>query len=51
VMAGLNWWPNKHVRLTVNYVRTWFDEAVPVRRTGSDLKSYQTAWFRFAAFL
>jgi phosphate-selective porin OprO/OprP len=51
LMAGLNWWPNKHVRLTVNYVKTWFDDAVPVRKTGSDLKSYQTAWLRFATFL
>ncbi len=51
VMAGLNWWPNKHVRITVNYVKTWFDEAIPIRSRGPNLSSYQTAWFRFALFL
>ena len=49
LMVGLNWWPNKYVRASVDYVNTWFNHAIPLRASG-ELSSYRTAWFRFAMF-
>ena len=49
LMVGVNWWPNKYVRCSFDYVWTWFNNPIPLQV--NDLSSgYQTAWMRFAMF-
>jgi phosphate-selective porin OprO/OprP len=49
VMVGLNLWPNKYLRLSVDYVRTWFNHPVPLAREGTQ-SMIQLAWARVAMF-
>jgi phosphate-selective porin OprO and OprP len=49
VQVGLNWWPNKYTRLSLDYVWSGFNRAIPI--TGpTPVSEYNTAWFRFAMF-
>jgi phosphate-selective porin OprO/OprP len=48
-MAGVNWWPNQYTRLSLDYVWTHFNEAIPLGGQ-SPVDRYQTIWMRFAMF-
>lgn len=43
--VGFNWWPNKHVKTMVNFVRTAFDD--PVVRDGQTLRDEKHLLMRF----
>ena len=49
LMAGLNVWPNKYLRLSVDYIRTWFNHPVPLAPESTQSK-IQIAWARVAMF-
>lgn len=48
LMLGVNWWPNKYVRLSLDNVWTSFNRPVPLGPVAGD--SFNTAWFRCAMF-
>jgi phosphate-selective porin OprO/OprP len=48
-MMGLNWWPNRYTRLSFDYVRTHFNNPIPLSGR-SPVDGYQTFWMRFAMF-
>jgi phosphate-selective porin OprO and OprP len=49
VQVGVNWWPNKYTRFSIDWVWTGFNRAIPI--TGpTPVSQYNTAWLRFAMF-
>jgi phosphate-selective porin OprO/OprP len=49
LMAGVNWWPNRYVRLSFDYVNVWTNRAVDVG-AGQFADNYGIWWGRAAAF-
>ena len=48
-MAGVNYWPNRYVRLSFDYVNVWTNRAVDVG-SGQFADTYGIWWGRAAAF-
>ncbi len=48
-MVGLNWWPNKYTRFSLDYVWTHFNRAIPLVAP-NPVSQYNTAWMRYAMF-
>lgn len=49
LMAGVNWWPNRYVRISFDYVNAWTNRAVDVGG-GQFADTYGIWWGRAAAF-
>ena len=49
LMLGLNWWPNKYTRLSLDNVWTWFDRAIPLGPNPA-VGQFNTVWCRVAMF-
>jgi phosphate-selective porin OprO/OprP len=49
VMGGVNWWANRYVRVSFNYVTDWTNKAVEVG-DGQVADTYGIWWGRVAAF-
>ncbi len=49
IMSGVNWWPNRYIRISFDYVHVWTNEAVNVG-AGQLADQYGIWWGRFAAF-
>jgi phosphate-selective porin OprO/OprP len=49
LMTGINWWPNRYVRLSFDYVNVWTNRAVDVG-DGQFADTYGIWWGRAAAF-
>ena len=49
LMAGVNYWPNRYVRLSFDYVNVWTNRAVDVG-SGQFADTYGIWWGRAAAF-
>jgi len=49
LMTGINWWPNRYVRLSFDYVTVWTNRAVDVG-AGQFADTYGIWWGRAAAF-
>jgi len=49
IMGGVNWWPNRYVRVSLDYVADWTNRAVEVG-AGEVADSYGIWWGRVAAF-
>ena len=49
LMAGVNWWPNRYVRISFDYVNVWTNRAVDVG-AGQVADNYGIWWGRAAAF-
>lgn len=48
LMVGLNWWPNKWVRLSFDWVYDEFNRPIPLG--GNPIDRYNVFWTRFAMF-
>ena len=48
-MLGLNWWPNKYTRLSLDNVWTWFDRPIPLGPNPA-VGQFNTVWCRAAMF-
>lgn len=48
LMVGMNWWPNKWVRLSFDWVYDEFNRAIPLG--GNPVDRYNIFWTRFAMF-
>jgi phosphate-selective porin OprO/OprP len=49
IMAGLNWWPNRYIRISCDYVHVWTDQDVNIG-DGQLASQYGIWWGRVAAF-
>lgn len=49
IMAGINWWPNRYIRASFDYVHVWTNEEVDVGG-GQLADQYGIWWSRLAAF-
>jgi phosphate-selective porin OprO/OprP len=49
LMAGVNWWPNRYVRISFDYVNVWTNKAVDVG-AGQFADNYGIWWGRVGAF-
>jgi len=49
IMSGVNWWPNRYIRLSFDYVHVWTNEPVSVGG-GQFADQYGIWWGRAAAF-
>ena len=48
-MVGLNWWPNKYVRISFDWVNDKFNRAIPLGG-GNPVDRYNIFWTRVAMF-
>lgn len=49
MMWGINWWPNKYTRLSIDEVLTQFNKAIPVGSNAA-VDQYTITWVRAAMF-
>jgi phosphate-selective porin OprO/OprP len=49
LQIGVNWWPNKYTRFSLDWVWSGFNNPIPVNGP-MPISQYNTAWFRFAMF-
>lgn len=49
VMVGLNWWPNKYTRLSIDYLWNGLNNAIPINGP-APIDTFSTVWMRFAMF-
>jgi phosphate-selective porin OprO/OprP len=49
LMAGVNWWPNRYIRISLDYVNVWTNKAVDVG-AGQFADNYGIWWGRVGAF-
>lgn len=49
LMVGVNWWPNRYTRLSLDNVWTWFNQPVLLGNSGFATQ-FNTVWMRCALF-
>lgn len=49
LMIGVNWWPTRYVRMSLDNVFTWFDRAIPLG-DNAPTDQFNTVWCRAAMF-
>jgi phosphate-selective porin OprO/OprP len=49
LMVGVNWWPNRYTRISVDNVFTWFNQPVLLGNAGT-ASQFNTFWMRCAMF-
>ena len=49
VMVGVNWWPNKYTRLTLDYLWNGLNNPIPLNGP-APIDTFSTVWMRFAMF-
>lgn len=49
LMIGVNWWPNRYTRISVDNVFTWFNQPVLLGNAGT-ASQFNTFWMRCAMF-